>query len=185
VVTHQRRSTGKEQQMNHTFKLRITLGIAAAAMALTASAAAAPPPQCDTFHFTGSTQQFAPDTPFVGGMFLTNLVNGETLDVDVSTILLGYTNPAEGKAVTSHEMRGKGYRGVDLVTFDDAQLVPAGEPGVFALISRLVVKTGRGVYNCGELITDGSNSTVAFDADGLGSANYSGLGRLCRCNPSE
>lgn len=171
--------------MNHTFKHLITLGLAATALACAASAVAAPAAQCDTFHFTGSTQQFAPDTPFVGGMSLTNVVSGETLDVDVSTILLGYTNPAEGKAITSHEMRGKGYRGVDLVTFDEAQLVPAGEPGVFALISRLVVETGRGVYNCGELITDGSNSTVAFDAGGLGSANYSGLGRLCRCNPSD
>jgi hypothetical protein len=185
VVTHQRRSTGKEQQMNHTCKHLITLGLAAIAMAGASAAAAAPAPQCDTFHFTGSTQQYAPDTPFVGGMSLTNLASGETLDVDVSTILLGYTNPAEGKAITSHEMTGRGYRGIDLVTFDDAQLVPAGEPGVFALISRLVVKTGSGVYNCGEMITDGSNSTVAFDAGGLGAANYSGLGRLCRCNPSD
>lgn len=171
--------------MNHTFKNLITLGLAAAAMVCTASAFAAPAPQCDTFHFTGSTQQYAPDTPFVGDMSLTNVVTGESLDVAVSTILLGYTNPAEGKAITSHEMRGKGYRGVDLVTFDDAQLVPAGEPGVFALISRLVVETGSGVYNCGEMITDGNNSSVAFDAAGLGSANYSGLGRLCRCNPSD
>ena len=99
--------------------------------------------------------------------------------------LLGYTSPPEGKAITSHEMRGRGYRGLDIVTFDDAQLVPAGEPGVFALISRLVVKTGSGVYNCGEMITDGSASTVAFGPDGLGTSSYSGLGRLCRCNPSD
>jgi hypothetical protein len=185
VVTHERRLTGKEQTMNHSPKILKTLTLAAGAMAVTASALAAPAPQCDTYHYTGSTQQFAPDTPFIGSMSMQNLVSGETLEVDVATILLGYTNPAEGRAITSHEMRGKGYRGLDLVTFDDAQLVPTAEPGVFTLISRLVVKTGSGAYNCGELVTDAASSTVAFDGAGLGSASYSGLGRLCRCNPSD
>ena len=171
--------------MNRPINLLKTLGITAGALAFAASAAASPAPHCDTFHFTGSTQQFAPDTPFVGTMSMQNLVDGETLQVDVATILLGYTNPAEGKAITSHEMRGRGYRGLDIVTFDDAQLVPTAEPGVFTLISRLVVETGRGAYNCGELITDAGSSTVAFDASGLGAANYSGLGRLCRCNPAD
>lgn len=171
--------------MNHPLKRITTIGLATGLIACAAYAQADPAPRCDTFHFSGSTQQFAPDTPFVGGMSLHNLVTGETLDADVSTALLGYTSPAEGKAVTSHEMRGRGYRGFDIVTFDDAQLAPTGEPGVFSLISRLVVKSGSGVYNCGEMVTDGSASTVAFGPDGLGTASYSGLGRLCRCGPSD
>lgn len=171
--------------MSHSHSILKRLGLAAGAVAFSASALAAPAPHCDTFHFTGLTQQFAPDTPFVGNMVMQNLISGETLEVDVATILLGYTNPAEGKAVTSHEMQGRGYRGLDIVTFDDAQLVPTAEPGVLTLISRLVVETGRGAYNCGELVTDAGNSTVAFDANGLGTASYSGLGRLCRCNPAD
>lgn len=170
--------------MNHPLSLLQTIGLATLLMAPVA-AHANPAPRCDTFHFTGFTQQLAPDTPFVGTMSLLNLATGEALDADVSTILLGYTNPAEGKAVTSHQVRGRGYRSISLETFDDAQLVPTGAPGEFSLMSRLVVKAGSGVYNCGELLTDGSTSTVAFGPDGLGSAEYSGLGRLCRCNPSN
>jgi len=171
--------------MNRTMQLLKAIGLAAGAMACAASAFAEPPPQCETFHFSGSTQQYAPDTPFIGSMSMTNVVSGETAEADVSTVLLGYTNPAEGKAITSHEISGRGYRGVNLVTFDDAQLAPTGEPGVFSLTTRMVVKTGNGGYNCGEMVIDGSSSTVAFGADGLGAASYSGLGRLCRCDPGH
>ena len=171
--------------MNRFPKLHSKFFLAALLTAGAAAAQADPAPRCDTFHFTGATQQSAPDTPFVGTMSLLNLATGETVDADVSTILLGYTNPAEGKAVTSHELRSRGYRGIGIVTFDDAQLVPTGAPGEFSLISRMVVNAGNGTYNCGELVTDGSASTVAFGPGGLGSAEYSGLGRLCRCNPSD
>ncbi len=30
-----------------------------------------------------------------------------------------------------------------------------------------------------------NNSTVTFGAEGLGAAEYSGFGRLCRCKPSD
>jgi hypothetical protein len=46
------------------------------------------------------------------------------------------------------------------------------------------VKTGNGAFNCGELVI-GGQSTVAFDELGVGSAEYSGFGRVCRCKPSD
>ena len=141
--------------------------------------------QCDTFFFAGETQQPGHDQPFVGGMTLTNLQTGSSYDAEVVTMLLGYTSSDMSGAVTSHEIRAAGSPGIDLVTFDQARLEPTGEPGVLKLVSHLVVKTGSGAYNCGEMGTDFANSTLEFDAQGLGTATYSGLARLCRCRPSD
>jgi len=141
--------------------------------------------QCDTFYFAGETQQPAPNQPFIGGMTLTNLATGQSHMAEVVTMLLGYTSSDMSHAVTSHEIRSAGSPGIDVVTFDEARLEPTAEPGVLTLLSQLRVKTGSGAYNCGEMTTDFNSSSVTFDADGLGSARYSGLARLCRCKPSD
>lgn len=138
--------------------------------------------QCDTFQFSGHTEQATAQSPFIGTMELTNLANGSSHFVSVTTMLLGYTGPES--AITSHEIKGRGTPGIDLVSFDEAQLLATQTPGVFALASRLQVKSGSGAYNCGEMITDLNTSTVNFQT-GLGVADYSGFGRLCRCNPSD
>ena len=162
---------------------------------LTAGAASADPaPRCDTFHFAGTTQQSAPNTPFVGDITTTNLATGEVDTASVVTMLLGYVSTDGGQVVTSHEISSvgdPGYSpGYSFVTFDDAQLIPQG-PGVFTLISHLEVKSGKGEYNCGELVIGSdpfnpeNNSTLVFDQQGVGTANYSGFSRLCRCNPAD
>lgn len=59
------------------------------------------------------------------------------------------------------------------------------------MISHMVIKTGKGLYNCGELLIGAdpfapeNNATVSFDAQGVGSAEYAGFGRLCRCKPAD
>ena len=140
-------------------------------------------PRCDTVHFVGATQQYAPDTPFVGGLTMTNLQTGESSDADVVTMLLGAVSSDGSQVVTSHEISAEGSPGIGLVTFDDAQLIPRAD-GAFTLISHMEVKSGKGAYNCGELVI-GAPSTLSFDAQGLGSAEYSGFGRLCHCKPSD
>lgn len=156
----------------------------ATALLLTCSAASAnAAPRCDTIHFAGATQQYAPDTPFVGGLTMTNLQTGESSDAEVVTMLLGAVSSDGSRVVTSHEITAEGSPGVGLVTFDDAELIPQGA-GVFTLISHMEVKSGKGVYNCGELVIS-APSTLSFDAQGLGSAEYSGFGRLCHCKPAD
>ena len=175
---------------------RPVLALTAALTTLFSASAisADPAPQCDTFHFAGATQQSAPNTPFVGEITTTNLETGEVDTASVVTMLLGYVSMDGGRVVTSHEIRSDsdpGFSpGYSFVTFDDAQLIPQG-PGVFTLISHLEIKSGKGNYNCGELVIGSdpfnpqNNSTLAFDLQGVGTANYSGFSRLCRCSPSD
>jgi hypothetical protein len=137
---------------------------------------------CATFHFTGATAQPAHNMPFIGEMTLVDLQTGAVDTAEVATMLLGAVSPDGSRVVTSHEVRGGGYA---FVTFDDAQLLPTATPGSFALLSHMKIKTGQGAYSCGELVTDGQASTVSFDGDGLGSADYSGFARLCRCKPAD
>ena len=169
--------------MSKTSLQRATLVAAATTLLAAATADAASAPYCDTVQFAGSTQQFAPDTPFVGEMTMTDLLTGESRSASVVTMLLGSVSADGSRVVTSHEISGEGEPGVGLVTFDDAQLIPLG-PGVFTLISHMKVKSGKGAYNCGELVI-GAGSTLSFDLEGLGTADYSGFGRLCRCKPSD
>jgi hypothetical protein len=178
-------TTGKEMKMSDFTKAFASAALVRSLILAAVPAMAESSTRCDTLHVNGSTQQFAPDTPFVGSVTLLNLATGEARSADVSTALLGYTDPAEGRVITSHEIHDQGAPRIDLVTFDEAQLVPTGAPGVFSLASRMQVKTGTGAYNCGEIVLDPGASTVSFDLEGLGSADYSGLGRLCRCRPAD
>ena len=169
--------------MNHRFRNTAILAALVGLASLPATALAGT--QCDTFYFAGQTQQFGQNQPFVGGMTLTNLQTGQSQDAEVVTMLLGYTSSDMSRAVTSHEIRAEGSPGIDIVTFDDARLEPTAQPGTLQLLSHIEVKTGSGAYNCGEMGTDFSTSTLEFDAQGLGTATYSGFARLCRCRPSD
>lgn len=140
---------------------------------------------CSTFLFSGATAQPAHNLPFIGEMSLVDLQTGSAETVEVATMLLGAVSPDGSRVVTSHEVRGAGERNYSFVTFDDAQLLPTATPGTFALLSHMKIKTGHGAYTCGELVTDGQASTVSFDIAGLGSAEYSGFARLCRCKPAD
>lgn len=140
---------------------------------------------CTTFHFSGATAQPALDLPFIGEMSLVDLQTGAEETVEVATMLLGAVSADGSRVVTSHEVSRAGERNYSFVTFDHAQLLPRETPGTFALLSHMKIKTGQGPYTCGELVTDGQASTVSFDADGLGSAEYSGFARLCRCKPVD
>lgn len=162
--------------MSRNFNGLAALAVLASAIATTDIHAA---PRCDTFLFTGATQQANPQSPFVGSMELTNLATGATQSVGVVTMLLGFTGP--DSAVTSHEIQGPGTPGINLVTFDEATLVPTGTENEYTLLSHLKVKTGSGAYNCGEMVSDAS-STVNL---ATGSAEYAGFARLCRCKPAD
>ena len=72
-----------------------------------------------------------------------------------------------------------------LACSDDARLIPTATPGSFFLSSHMKVKKGHSGFNCGEMVIDGQSSTLNFDAQGVGSAEYQGFGRLCRCRPSD
>lgn len=176
--------------MNRYSKAVIFLITTLASLGAIPLAQAGSAPQCDTVHFAGSTQQLAPNTPFVGEMSVTNLQTGVTESAEVVTMLLGYTSADGSRALTSHEISGAPGSPFGFVTFDQAQLTPQGD-GVFSLISHMVIKTGKGLYNCGELLIGAdpfapeNNSTVSFDAQGVGSAEYAGFGRLCRCKPAD
>jgi hypothetical protein len=147
-------------------------------------------PRCDTVYFTGATQQSAPNTPFIGELTMTNLLSGQSESADVVTMLLGNVSTDGGQAVTSHEINGGEEPGVHVVTFDEAQLIPQGD-GVFTLISHMRIEAGKGRYNCGELVigadpfAPANNATVTFDQQGIGTAEYAGFGRLCRCKPAD
>lgn len=143
---------------------------------LTSSVAHAEPNSCDAFALSGQTSQLDPAGPFNGQLELTNLVSGQTLTVKVSTLLLGQLNAS---AITSHDVGGSD-GDIHFTTFDKAYLNPTGVPGEFALTSHLKITSGLGRYNCGEIVIDG-DSTIRFDQGGLGSSQFAGLGKLCRC----
>jgi len=139
---------------------------------------------CDTFMFYGETEQLSPVSPFIGDMTLVNLETGEQQVADVVTVLLGELSADGSRLVTSHEITGGNAPGFSLVTFDDVQLLPPQNgSNAYSLISRMDVRTGKGAYNCGTLVTS-SGSTVIFDQGG-GQTNYQGMARLCRCKPAD
>lgn len=140
--------------------------------------------QCDLVAIDGSTRQLAHDAPFVGELALVNLETGRTQTMAVSTVLLGNLDDSLQRAITSHDLRSEGRGDISLTTFDEASLTPTGQPGEFRLRSRLVVQGGQGRYNCGQIVLAG-DSVIEFDLAGLGSASFSGLGKLCRCRPGD
>lgn len=164
--------------------MNLMLSTPALAIALTFvanPAGAAPPSKCDLYSIAGVTQQEAENAPFVGELTLTNLLTGHVSTVISQTVLLGFLGVEE--AVTTHDMDSNDRGRIHITTFDDARLISSG-PTTSALMSRLEVESGRGKYNCGEIVFS-SPSEIDFTAPGGPEAHLQGLAKLCRCKPGD
>lgn len=175
---------------NLTSKLLLATAIGAAC---TSIASAGDTLRCDLFSFEGVTEQSPPDgiwifganLPFEGEINFTNLETDEVQSAQVTTVMLGLDG--SGGSRTSHEILGTGGNGIRIVTADEAQLTPNDRtPGAFNLYSQMSVVSGSGPYNCGKLVVGPVSfsddlSIISFDQNGLGTAEFKGHARLCRC----
>ncbi|MBA3564412.1 MAG: hypothetical protein H0W33_10485 [Gammaproteobacteria bacterium] len=137
-------------------------------------------PKCDLYSIAGVPKQHAENTPFIGELTLTNLITQEVSSVVSQTVLLGFLGAEE--AVTSHDMESNDGGRIHITTFDDARLISSG-PTTSALMSRLEIESGRGRYNCGEIVFS-TPSEIDFAAPGGPEASLQGLAKLCRCKPA-
>ena len=106
-------------------------------------------------------------------------IDGRNFPLKIIGINLGFTETEDDgtqHAVTSSEWR-IGTKGMKLITFEDARLDPTETPGVFLYVGRSRVTTGRGRFNCGEMVIQGE---ADFNT-GLGTFPVL-RGRLCHCD---
>ena len=66
------------------------------------------------------------------------------------------------------------------MTFDQATLSPTANPDAFALATRARVESGRGRYDCGEIVFADSSEINLVE----GWATLNGFAKLCRCSPA-
>ncbi|MGH8496152.1 MAG: hypothetical protein ACREVN_08445 [Gammaproteobacteria bacterium] len=163
--------------------MRLTNSIPALALGLSMAggAGATEFPQCDLYSIAGVTQQQAENAPFVGELTLTDLLTGNVSKVISKTTLLGLLGAEE--AVTTHDMDSNDGSRIHITTFDDSRLITSG-PTTSALMSRLEVESGRGRYNCGEIVFS-TPSEIDFAAAGGPQATLQGLAKLCKCKPAD
>lgn len=130
---------------------------------------------CETVD--GAVSTILTPEDFAGNGTLT--IDGDEYPLEVDGINFGFTETEDDG--TQHAVTGTDWdlQGTPLrfTTTEDARLDPTDTPGVFLYVGRSRVITGRGRYNCGEMIVQGE---VDFNT-GLGEFPII-RGKLCRCN---
>lgn len=189
-----------------TRSLSVWLAVACLAFAATALADDRPNrdrynERCDVVSLNG-TARLLEGGRLEGTDIFTIIATGEEIEVDFSMVTLGTieADQATGAAtlLTSHDFASVKTRAIRFTTFDEIQVIPLGgtDPtctmNLCGLIFRLKLETGRGRYNCGEVVSglnpdpgalipytsyvDPFNATPSGDTAFLNS-----LGKLCRC----
>jgi hypothetical protein len=132
--------------------------------------------------------------------------SGKQIEVDFSLVTLGTVgvDPTTGAAtlITSHDFASVNGRKVSFTTLDEIQVFPLNGSDVTCttnpcgLIFRLAVETGRGRYNCGEIVSGLNPDPLALipftsyvnpfaPADNGDTVFLNSLGKLCNCGDSR
>lgn len=158
--------------------------------------------RCDVVSLNG-TGKMLEDGRIVGTEMLSVIGTEKSMEVEFTATPLGAleVDQATG-AVTlavSHDFSGVTERGVMFTTFDEITIVPLGGADATCvqnpcgLIFRLKLETGRGRYNCGEIVS-GFNTDPSAPIPFTSFVNplspapngdtviLNSSGKLCRCN---
>ena len=146
---------------------------------------------CDVVVLNGSGTRLESGV-IVGSETLTIVSTGEQIPVTFTAVPLGITDFQDGKAtfISSHEFKGVTDRRVNFTTFDEIKTVPVqGDPscgqGECGLVFKLVLKTGIGDYNCGEIVSGYDPTLTSFTSTLQGNAlQLNSVGKLCKCRLS-
>ena len=174
-----------------TKKLGVILAVVSGLAAVTNAVASNPESGCDVVTLSGSGTRLGSGVT-VGNSTITVVATGEQIPVTFTAVPLGITDFQEGKAtfVSSHEFKGVNNRRVNFTTFDEIKTVPLqGDPscgqGECGLVFKLVLKTGIGDYNCGEIVSGYDPTLTSFTSTLQGNTlELNSVGKLCKCRLS-
>jgi hypothetical protein len=146
---------------------------------------------CDVVALNGSGTRLESGV-IVGSETLTIVATGEQIPVTFTAVPLGITEFQDGQAtfVSSHEFKGGNDRRVSFTTFDEIKTVPLqGDPscgqGECGLVFKLVLKSGIGDYNCGEIVSGFDPTLTSFTSTLQGNVlQLNSVGKLCKCRLS-
>lgn len=146
---------------------------------------------CDIVMLNGSGTRLESGV-IVGSETLTIVSTGEQIPVTFTAVPLGITDFQDGKAtfISSHEFKGVNNRRVSFTTFEEIKTVPLqGDPscslGECGLVFKLVLKTGIGDYNCGEIVSGYDPTLTSFTSTLQGNTlQLNSVGKLCKCKLS-
>ncbi|MBU1223305.1 MAG: hypothetical protein KKA22_00425 [Gammaproteobacteria bacterium] len=174
-----------------TNRLGVILAVIAGFAAVTNAVAGNPKSGCDVVTLSGSGTR-SESGVIVGSSTLTLVATSEQIPVTFTAVPLGITDFLEGKAtfVSSHEFKGVDNRRVNFTTFDEIKTVPLqGDPscgqGECGLVFKLVLETGIGDYNCGEIVSGYDPTLTSFTSTLQGNTlQLNSVGKLCKCRLS-
>ena len=146
---------------------------------------------CDVVMLNGNGTRLESGV-IVGSETLTIVATGEQIPVTFTAVPLGITDFQDGKTtfISSHEFKGENNRRVNFTSFDEIKTVPLqGDPscsqGECGLVFKLVLKTGIGDYNCGEIVSGYDPTLTSFTSTLQGnSLQLNSVGKLCKCKLS-
>ena len=157
---------------------------------------------CDVVALNGTGMQLEGGR-IVGTETLSVIGTERTIPVKFSLVTLGTVDVDQATGgvtlATSHDFKSVNNRSVNFTTFDEVTVVPLGgtdatcTQNACGLIFKLKLETGRGHYNCGEIVSgfnpdpsalipftsyvDPSNPAPNGDTVSLNS-----FGKLCKCS---
>jgi hypothetical protein len=174
-----------------TKKLGVALAVVTGFAIVTNAVAGRPESGCDVVTLSGSGTRLESGV-IVGSETLTIVATGEQIPVEFTVAPLGITDFQDGMAtfVSSHEFKGVNDRRLNFTTFDEIKTVPLqGDPscgqGACGLVFKLVLKTGIGDYNCGEIVSGYDPTLTSFTSTLQGSTlQLNSVGKLCKCRLS-
>lgn len=146
---------------------------------------------CDVVMLNGNGTRLESGV-IVGSETLTIVATGEQIPVTFTAVPLGITDFQDGKAtfISSHEFKGENNRRVNFTSFDEIKTIPLqGDPscvqGECGLVFKLVLKTGIGDYNCGEIVSGYDPTLTSFTSTLQGNTlQLNSVGKLCKCKLS-
>ena len=157
--------------------------------------------RCDVVSLNGSGQLLE-NGSIAGTEVLTILETGKQIEVEFIATPLGVLDADQTSGVTnivtSHDFTGVSKRRINFTTFDDLTIIPFGQDptciqNACGLKFKLKLETGKGRYNCGEIVsginTDPSAPIpfTSFVDPGNPAPNgdtviLNSVGKLCKCN---
>jgi len=174
-----------------TKKLGVALAVIAGFAAVTNAVADNPANGCDVVTLAGSGTRLASGVT-VGSSMLTIVATGKQIPVTFTAVPLGIIDFQDGKVsfASSHEFKGTDNPRVSFTTFDEVKTVPLqGDPscgqGECGLVFKLVLKSGTGDYNCGEIVSGFDPTLTSFTSTLQNNTlQLNSVGKLCKCRLS-
>jgi hypothetical protein len=142
------------------------LALAAAALALAVPAATAPPAPastCQPYSATGRDAASSPAGPYVG---FENITIGSTSYANVpavTSILAPLTTRGDSGVLTTTTSHAISLPSGTITTIDDVHLIPTDAPGIYKLVSHMVISGGA---TTGQIQLQGTVNFTTLSAEG-------------------